>query len=78
LISNSTIDWFFEWPEEALIDVANYKLAEFNLDEQIKLDVIKFFAYIHISVNDYSKDYLRKLKRVNYTTPKHFLSLILS
>jgi len=28
LVSNTTIDWFFEWPEDALEDVANAKLAE--------------------------------------------------
>jgi dynein heavy chain len=52
LIANSTIDWFFEWPEEALVDVANYKLNDFNLDDEMKPDIIKFFAKLHISVND--------------------------
>lgn len=28
LISNTTIDWFFAWPETALIDVANFKLSD--------------------------------------------------
>jgi len=28
LVSNTTIDWFFEWPEDALQDVANAKLAD--------------------------------------------------
>jgi len=44
LVSNTTIDWFFEWPEDALEDVANAKLAEYNLDDELKPDVIKFFA----------------------------------
>jgi len=52
LISNSTLDWFFEWPEEALLDVANYKLSDFNLTDEMKPDVIQFFAKLHISVND--------------------------
>lgn len=56
LVSNSTIDWFMQWPEEALIDVANFKLADFNLEESIKPEVINFFAKMHVSVREYSKE----------------------
>jgi len=76
LVSNTTIDWFFEWPEEALLDVANFKLSEYNLEDEIKPHIIRFFAQIHTSINDYSKDFMKKLRRLNFTTPKHFLNLI--
>jgi dynein heavy chain len=56
LVSNSTIDYFLQWPEAALIDVANFKLQDFGLDETIKPEVIAFFAKMHLSVREYSKD----------------------
>jgi len=31
LITNTTIDWFFPWPKDALMDVANVKMAEVDL-----------------------------------------------
>jgi len=52
LVSNSTIDWFMQWPEEALIDVAIFKLMDFNLDENIKTEVINLFAKMHVGVRD--------------------------
>jgi len=45
-----------QWPEEALIDVANFKLADFNLEDSIKPEVINLFAKMHVSVREYSKD----------------------
>lgn len=31
LISNTSIDWFFAWPEEALVSVSDYYLREQEL-----------------------------------------------
>jgi len=44
LINNTTIDWYNQWPQEALVEVANAKLLEYSLEEEYKPDVIKFFA----------------------------------
>lgn len=52
LVSNTTIDYFLQWPEAALIDVANFKLQDFGLEENIKPAVINFFASMHLSVRD--------------------------
>lgn len=48
-----------------MIDVANFKLQDFGLDETIKPSVINLFAKMHLSVRDYSKDYMLKLRRIN-------------
>uniref|UniRef100_A0A8C2C2Q0 AAA+ ATPase domain-containing protein n=1 Tax=Cyprinus carpio TaxID=7962 RepID=A0A8C2C2Q0_CYPCA len=40
------------------------------------MDEYKFMAYVHISVNKTSKDYLANERRYNYTTPKSFLEQI--
>lgn len=42
----------------------------------MKDSVSKFMAYVHISVNTTSKDYLVNDRRYNYTTPKSFLEQI--
>jgi len=34
LVSNTSIDWFFPWPEDALRDVANYFLKNVQLEEE--------------------------------------------
>lgn len=36
LVSNTSIDWFFPWPEEALQDVANFFLKAVELDENLR------------------------------------------
>lgn len=42
----------------------------------MKDSVSKFMAYVHVSVNKISKDYLVNDRRYNYTTPKSFLEQI--
>ncbi|CAF3393401.1 unnamed protein product [Rotaria sp. Silwood1] len=77
-ITNSTsIDWYHEWPEEALISVANRFVSDVDtLKPEIKDSVAKFMAFVHKSVNDMSITYLQNDKRYNYTTPKSFLEQI--
>ena len=36
LISQTTIDWFFTWPKEALTQVAEQQLADFPLKDELK------------------------------------------
>ena len=43
---------------------------------QVKDSVSKFMAYVHMSVNQTSKEYLANERRYNYTTPKSFLEQI--
>lgn len=38
--------------------------------------VSQFMAYVHLSVNEMSKQYLLNERRYNYTTPKSFLELV--
>lgn len=46
------------------------------MQPQVKESVSKFMAYVHMSVNDKSKEYLANERRYNYTTPKSFLEQI--
>ncbi|KAJ3180788.1 hypothetical protein HDU85_003867 [Gaertneriomyces sp. JEL0708] len=77
IVNCTMIDWFHEWPEEALQSVATRFIASSELvPDDLKKPVTRFMAYAHQSVNTVSKKYLINEKRHNYTTPKSFLALI--
>ena len=77
LINCTTIDWFHEWPQQALESVSMRFLSEITvLPIEKAPPVSKFMAYVHKTVNDISELYLASAKRYNYTTPKSFLELI--
>ncbi|XP_008276610.1 dynein axonemal heavy chain 9 [Stegastes partitus] len=77
VVNCTAIDWFHEWPQEALESVSFRFLQEVeNIEPQVKESVSKFMAYVHMSVNQTSKEYLNNERRYNYTTPKSFLEQI--
>ncbi|XP_010006532.1 PREDICTED: LOW QUALITY PROTEIN: dynein heavy chain 9, axonemal [Chaetura pelagica] len=77
LISCTAIDWFQEWPREALESVSLRFLRETEaLEDPVKESISKFMAYVHTSVNETSRLYLSTERRYNYTTPKSFLEQI--
>lgn len=76
LVSNTSIDWFFPWPEEALSDVANYFLKSVDLEEPQRKPIIDHIVMIHTSVQQYSIEFETTYKRSNYSTPKNYLDFI--
>lgn len=77
LANCTTIDWFHEWPQEALESVSvNFLSAIEVLPKTLVPSVSRFMAYVHKTVNDISYLYLLNDKRYNYTTPKSFLELV--
>ncbi|XP_075889814.1 dynein axonemal heavy chain 9 isoform X2 [Nelusetta ayraudi] len=77
VVNCTAIDWFHEWPQEALESVSLRFLQEVeNVEPQVKESVSKFMAYVHTSVNHKSREYLANERRYNYTTPKSFLEQI--
>lgn len=77
LVNCTAIDWFHEWPQEALESVSKRFLAEYeNLPKTLVNSVSLFMSYVHKSVNDMSEVYFQNEKRYNYTTPKTFLEQI--
>uniref|UniRef100_A0A3B5KZ59 Dynein, axonemal, heavy chain 9 n=1 Tax=Xiphophorus couchianus TaxID=32473 RepID=A0A3B5KZ59_9TELE len=77
VVNCTAIDWFHEWPQEALESVSLRFLQEVeNIDPQVKESVSRFMAYVHTSVNQTSTEYLANERRYNYTTPKSFLEQI--
>jgi len=77
LINGTSIDWFHEWPEDALIGVADRFLKEVEFPtEDIGEMISKHMAYVHISIGEANRDFLDQERRHNYTTPTSFLELI--
>ena len=77
IVNCTCIDWFHEWPEEALMSVSlRFINEESSIPEQIKPSICQYMSFVHQSVNDMSKHYAQNVKRYNYTTPKSFLELI--
>ncbi|KAJ3249578.1 hypothetical protein HDU78_000105 [Chytriomyces hyalinus] len=77
IVNCTMIDWFHEWPEEALNSVATRFISTCDLvPDALKRPVTKFMAFAHQSVNAVSRKFLINEKRYNYTTPKSFLALI--
>ncbi len=77
LVNCCTIDWFSEWPEEALASVASAALTETDLvlGEHLP-NVVEFFKLIHTAVAEASIAYLARLRRHSYVTPTSFLELL--
>ena len=81
LINCCTIDWFSEWPDEALESVAKTFLNEIpGLDEGqvdgIVDGLVSTCVVIHQSVAKTSKKYLAELGRHCYVTPTSYLELL--
>ncbi|KAJ9583316.1 hypothetical protein L9F63_022333, partial [Diploptera punctata] len=77
LVNNTCIDWLFPWPKEALIAVASVFLAENpKIPETYRMSVVDHVVYVHSGIGKYTKDFLLKLRRKNYVTPKHYLDFI--
>ncbi|EDQ88776.1 outer dynein arm heavy chain beta [Monosiga brevicollis MX1] len=73
----TTIDWFHEWPEDALISVSSNFLGDTEqVPKELKEPIAKFMAFVHTTVNEMSQVYLANERRYNYTTPKSFLEQI--
>lgn len=78
MVNNTVIDWFDPWPEQALTAVATKFIAEEDLPEQAKAQVVQHMMLVHQSVRSFSTRFLEELRRNNYVTPKSYLDFILN
>jgi dynein heavy chain len=77
VINCTSINWFHEWPEDALKSVAKRFLSEVDLlSPELQESIGEFMAFVHKSVNEMSDIYLQNDRRYNYTTPKSYLEQI--
>ncbi|XP_045232519.2 dynein axonemal heavy chain 17 [Macaca fascicularis] len=77
VVNCTAIDWFHEWPEDALVSVSARFLEETEgIPREVKASISFFMSYVHTTVNEMSRVYLATERRYNYTTPKTFLEQI--
>nr|XP_058139450.1 dynein axonemal heavy chain 9 isoform X3 [Dasypus novemcinctus] len=77
IVNCTAIDWFHEWPQQALESVSLRFLQNTeSIESTVKQSISKFMAFVHRSVNQTSQSYLSNEQRYNYTTPKSFLEFI--
>nr|XP_056713421.1 dynein axonemal heavy chain 11 [Euleptes europaea] len=78
IVNCTAIDWFHEWPQEALLSVSRRFIEETpGIKPQFYDSICHFMAYAHTSVNEISAKFHQNEKRYNYTTPKSFLEQIM-
>jgi dynein heavy chain len=84
LINCCTIDWFVQWPEEALLSVSqsffdtkDNAMSEYTcIPEDLVDSVSKMCVEIHTSTEIKAEEFYEKLGRRFYTTPTSYLELI--
>lgn len=78
LINCCTIDWFTEWPSDALNAVAEHFLHNKSIADTLekRKSVIACCVYFHETVRELSEKYFEEYKRYNYVTPTNYLHLL--
>lgn len=77
LVNCCTIDWFDEWPREALLSVSQRFLKYVDLGSDDMRDrIAEVCVHIHSSVGETAKKFYAELRRRYYTTPTSYLELI--
>lgn len=79
LVNCCTIDWFTNWPAEALQSVGLSILRKSDLGLGLyEQHTVTMFKQIHLSVETSSKTFFEMLRRRNYVTPTSYLELLSS
>jgi dynein heavy chain len=76
LVNCCTIDWFSDWPSDALEMVAQKFLSDIQISDEIRKDVVYMCKYLHSSTQKQSQRFLSVSRRHNYVTPTSYLELI--
>lgn len=77
LVNNTTIDWMFPWPKQALLAVANVFLANVDkIPDEFRPIIVEHVVHVHLSVSQYTEQFLLRLRRRNYVTPTHYMDYL--
>ncbi|KAJ3267030.1 Dynein heavy chain 6, axonemal [Chytriomyces hyalinus] len=77
LVNCCTIDWFDEWPKDALLSVSRrfFEFVDLGSDE-MREKISTMCVEIHASVGWMARKFYSELRRRYYTTPTSYLELI--
>ena len=80
IFSGCTINWFQEWPKDALVSVSTHFLNNFEIkcSNDVKKNLYTAMALVQDSVSKACRDYFERFRRANHVTPKSFLNFIKS
>ncbi|XP_004691642.1 PREDICTED: dynein heavy chain 6, axonemal [Condylura cristata] len=77
LVNCCTIDWFVQWPKEALLSVSKTFFSNVDIEnEELKEKLSQMCVNVHLSVSTMAERYYTELRRRYYTTPTSYLELI--
>jgi len=76
IVNCCTIDWFMEWPEEALRGVATHFLQKVDLAQDVFSGVVEICVRMQESVFELTDRFRREVQRHYYVTPTSYLELI--
>ncbi|KAM4770854.1 dynein axonemal heavy chain 14 [Rhinophrynus dorsalis] len=79
LVNCCTVDWYDEWPEEALLNVAMSQIMQEDLvhhNEELSENVARLCVEVHKSVSKTDVQYLKETRRSYYVTPQNYLGFI--
>jgi dynein heavy chain len=79
LVNCCTIDWFSSWPAEALVNVARGSVQDPEADMRLgdnEEACIETFRFMQQSVEEASKEFQEKMRRITYVTPTSYLELL--
>ena len=77
LVNCCTIDWFTAWPADALLSVAQKYFAKTDFGgDEMREAVSEVCVVIHSSVEQAAVKFKEQLRRITYTTPTSYLSLL--
>jgi dynein heavy chain len=76
LVNCCTIDWFTEWPADALRSVAQKFLATIDMPDDRRLKCVEMCQMFHMTTFALAEKMMSSLKRRFYVTPTAFLELI--
>lgn len=76
LVNCTTIDWFSEWPKDALESVAKRFLADIEMEPSVRNNCVQLVQIFHESTAQGAVRFKDELRRHYYVTPTSYLELI--
>jgi len=76
IVNCCTIDWFMEWPDDALRGVADHFLHKVELSENVFHGAVEICVEMQKSVFCLAERFHREVQRNYYVTPTSYLELI--
>lgn len=76
LVNCCAIDWFTEWPKDALVSVAHHFLSSIALSDAMKKGIVDVCVDMQQRTSRMAERFLEEMGRYYYVTPTSYLELI--